>query len=62
MAMLGESPASFGHVGEPRARAADLRTGFVDTGREHLMVYWRRELAEDERTRCIERVAALGPF
>jgi hypothetical protein len=62
MGMLGESPASFGHVGEPRARAADLRTGFVDTGREHLMVYWRRELAPAERERCIERIAALGPF
>jgi hypothetical protein len=62
MGMLGESPASFGHVGEPRARAADLRTGFVDTGREHLMVYWRRDLAPAERERCIERVAALGPF
>ncbi len=62
MAMLGDSPASFGHVGEPRARAADLRTGFVDTGREHLMAYWRRALPEEEKARLIERVAAIGPF
>jgi hypothetical protein len=62
MALLGESPASFGHVGEPRARAADLRAGFVDTGREHLMAYWRSALAEDEKARLVERVAAIGPF
>lgn len=63
MGMLGDSPAAFGHVGEPRARAADLRTGFVDTGVEHLMVYWRRpELTEAERRRLIGRAAALGAF
>jgi hypothetical protein len=62
MEMLGDSPAAFGHVGEPRARAADLRTGFVDTDHEHLMVLWRRELPEAERRRLIERAAAIGPF
>ena len=62
IAMLGESPATFGHVGEPRARAADLRTGFVDTGKEHLMVFWRRELPEEEKRRLIERVASIGAF
>jgi hypothetical protein len=60
--MLGDVAAVFGHVGEPRARAADLRTGFVDTDREHLMVIWRRELPDTERHRLIEAVAALGPF
>ena len=60
--MLGESPAAFGHVGEPRARQADLRTGYVDTGVEHLMVVWRRPLPEPERRRLVEKVAALGPF
>ncbi len=62
IAMLGDSPATFGHVGEPRARAADLRTGFVDTGKEHLMVFWRRELPEEEKRRLIERVASIGAF
>ncbi len=62
IALLGDSPAAFGHVGEPRARAADLRAGFVDTDREHLMVVWRRDLGEDEKRRLIDRVAALGPF
>jgi len=62
IAMLGDSPASFGHVGEPRARQADLRTGFVDTGIEHLMVFWRREIPQPEKRRLIEKVAAHGAF
>lgn len=62
MGMLGESPAAFGHVGEPRARAADLRTGFVDTGLPHLMVYWRKELPEAEKRRLIALAEAHGPF
>lgn len=62
IAMLGASPAVFGHVGEPRARQADLRTGFVDTGHEYLMVYWRRELPPTEQRRLIEKAAAHGPF
>ena len=62
VAMLGDCPAVFGHVGEPRARAADLRTGFVDTDRENLMVIWRRPLTEPEMRRLVDEVAALGPF
>ncbi|MCM2328462.1 MAG: polysaccharide deacetylase family protein [Lysobacter sp.] len=62
IAMLGASPAAFGHVGEPRARAADLRAGFVDTGRPHLMVVWRKPLPEAERQRLVAEVEALGPF
>jgi peptidoglycan/xylan/chitin deacetylase (PgdA/CDA1 family) len=61
--MLGEEcVAVFGHVGEPRARAADLRTGFVDTDREHLMVIWRKDLPEQEKGRLVDRVGGLGPF
>lgn len=62
LAMLGDSPASFGHVGEPRARQADLRTGFVDTGVPHLMVFWRRQVPQPEKQRLIEKVAAHGAF
>ena len=62
ISMLGDSPASFGHVGEPRARAADLRTGYEDTGVEHLMVYWRKALPLDQKQRLIAKVAAAGPF
>jgi hypothetical protein len=62
MGMLGEAPASFGHVGEPRARAADLRTGFVDTGHPHLMVYWRKALDDAEKRRLVDLAVAHGPF
>jgi hypothetical protein len=60
--MLDDSPACFGHVGEPRARQADLRTGFLETGLPHLMVFWRREVPEAEKQRLIAKVAAHGPF
>ncbi|MGZ5032045.1 MAG: polysaccharide deacetylase family protein [Usitatibacter sp.] len=62
MGMLAPSPASFGHVGEPRARAADLRTGFIDTGLPHLMVMWLKPISEEEKARLVRRVAAIGPF
>ena len=60
--MLGDCAAVFGHVGEPRARAADLRTGFVDTDREHLMVIWRKALPEDAKRRLVDEVASRGAF
>lgn len=62
IAMLGDAPAVFGHVGEPRARQADLRTGFVDTDRPPLMVVWRAHLPAHEQRRLIDMVAAFGPF
>ena len=62
MRMLGESPASFGYVGDRKARAADLRTGFEDTGIELLMVKWLKPLPEEEKRRMIERATALIPF
>jgi hypothetical protein len=62
ISMMGDAPAAFGHVGEPRARQADLRTGYVDTGVEHLMVYWRRQIPDEEKRRIIEKVATVGPF
>ena len=61
-ATLGDCPAVFGHVGEKRARLADLRAGFVDTGRLHLMVHWRRPLPREEQERLVERIAGIGPF
>lgn len=62
IAMLGDSLAAFGHVGEPRARQADLRSGLVDTGRPHLMVFWRKPLAESEKDRLITIAEKYGPF
>jgi hypothetical protein len=62
VAMLENWVAVFGHVGEPRARAADLRTGFVDTDREHLMVIWSESLSDADKRRLVAEVAAMGPF
>jgi hypothetical protein len=62
MGMLGEAPASFGHVGEPRARQADLRTGFVDTPVPFLMAYWRKPLEEHEKRRLIAVAESHAPF
>ena len=61
MAMLGDSPASFRHVAEVHTRAADLRTGFAETGHEHLVVYWRRVLDETEKRRLIGLALAHRP-
>jgi len=61
-ATLGDCPAVFGHVGDKRARLADLRAGFVDTGRLHLMVHWRRPLPPDEQARLIDRIERVGRF
>ena len=62
MRMLGESPASFGYVGDRKARAADLRTGFEDTGVDLLMVKWLKPLPAEDKRRMIERATALIPF
>jgi hypothetical protein len=62
LAMLDDAPAAFGHVGEPRARQADLRTGYVDTGLPHLMVFWRKPLSDAEKKRLIGVAESHGPF
>jgi hypothetical protein len=62
IARLGDSPAAFAYVGEPRSRRAVIRAGFVDAGEKHLMVYWRKPLSHSERIRLIQSVAAHGPF
>jgi hypothetical protein len=60
--MLGNSVACFGRVGEPRSRRANLRAGFVDTGRPHVMVLWQKSLSDDEKERLVRKVEAYGPF
>ena len=62
LSLLGDCVAAFGHVGEPRARQADLRTGYVETGVPHLMAYWRKPLDDAEKARLIRMVEAHGPF
>ena len=59
---LGDSPAAFARVGEPRSRQAVLRAGFVDTDEQHLMVYWRKPLSDSDKARLIRSVVSHGPF
>ena len=60
--LLGDTRAAIAHVGDTRAHQAIERIGYRDTGEEHLMVYWRRELAEAERRALLAEVKALGAF
>jgi hypothetical protein len=62
IAKLGDCPAVFGHVGDRRARLADLRAGFVDTGRRYIMVNWRKTLSPSEQEMLLDRIEAIGPF
>jgi hypothetical protein len=63
MKMLGDSPASFAHVGEPRSRASCVRVGFLDTGRPHLMALWLdNSLPESVKAKLVDQVEAYGPF
>lgn len=54
--------AIWGYVGDPLALKVDLRVGFQHTEHEYLMVIWRNDPGEEQRTKLIQRVAAYGPF
>ena len=59
--MIGPCAAIFGSVGDAMARNVDLRAGFVDTGKPHLMVVWR-DVKESEKPALLAKVVALGSF
>src|SRR5690606_24072082 len=61
-AHFGWASAFFGHVGDARARAVDLRAGFRDSGHPYLMVYSPRPLVAQSRQRLIAQAHAIGPF
>ena len=58
----GELHAFFGHCGNDRALAVDLRAGFTRTDDPHLLVRWNRDLTELERATLYQRALALGSF
>jgi hypothetical protein len=62
LAMLGDGVAVFGHVGELRSRQAALRVGFEDTDDDHLMVFWRARLGDDDTKRLVALAASHSPF
>lgn len=54
--------AVFGFCGDVLAERVDRAVGFVDTGHEHLLVYWLAALDARERKRLIAAAHAVGPF
>jgi hypothetical protein len=61
-ARLAAAPAIWGYVGDPLAEKVDLRAGFRHTEHQHIMVYWNKDLPEEEKKRRLAKVVALGPF
>jgi hypothetical protein len=61
-ARLAAAPAIWGYVGDPLAEKVDLRAGFRHTEHQHIMVYWNKDLPEEEKQRRLAKVVALGPF
>jgi hypothetical protein len=59
---LQGADAVFGYVGDRRSLDLNLRIGFEQTDRQHIIVRWLRLLAEPERRTLVDRVAAQGPF
>jgi hypothetical protein len=61
-ARLTDAPAIWGYVGDALAEKVDLRAGFRHTAHPHIMVYWSKDLPQDEKERRLAKVVALGPF
>jgi hypothetical protein len=61
-ARLKDAPAIWGYVGDALAEKVDLRAGFRHTNHPHVMVFWNKELSEDEKERRLAEVIAIGPF
>lgn len=55
-------PAIFGYCGDRLAERIDLAAGFVHTPHRHLLVYFTRPMAEQEKQRLIETARQVGPF
>lgn len=55
-------PAIFGYCGDVLAERADRAVGFEPTGHPHLLAYFTRALAPDERRRLVALAHAVGPF
>ena len=54
--------AFFGHCGNARAEAVDLRAGFVKTEHPNLLVNFHKPLHEVYQRALIAKAVAVGPF
>jgi hypothetical protein len=59
---LTDCVAWFGFCGDAKALAVDLRAGYVQTDRKHVIVKWFKPLPELQRKALIDAIAAIGPF
>ena len=59
---LNDATAWFGHCGDAKALAVDLRAGYVTTRHPYLIVKWFRDVPEGERERLVDSIARIGPF
>jgi hypothetical protein len=59
---LNDAVAWFGHCGDAKAMAVDLRAGYMPTHRKHVIVKWFREIPREQQDRLIDSIAAIGPF
>lgn len=62
MPHLTDCTAWFGHCGDPKALAVDLRTGYEFTRHKYLLVMWFNPPPLAERDALIDSMAAIGPF
>lgn len=54
--------AFFGHCGDMRAREVVFPAGFSETGIEHLIVRYPRDLPQERREQLVHQAHAIGPF
>lgn len=54
--------AFFGHCGDPRAREVVFPAGFSESGLEHLIVRFTRELPAERQHQLVEQAHQIGPF
>lgn len=59
---LNDCVAWFGYCGDAKALAVDLRAGFVETNRPHVLVKWFQPLPPGQAQALVDRIAAIGPF
>jgi hypothetical protein len=59
---LIDTKAIWGYVGDAKAEKVDLRVGFVHTTVKPIMVFWKQELAQQEKDELLEQIVAIGPF
>jgi hypothetical protein len=54
--------AFFGHCGDRRAREVVFPAGFAESGIEHLIVRFTRDLAPERQQELVHQAHAIGPF